>query len=501
MKKWAILVVCGLFFLLSGCARQYNVNMDALRQKNMALDMDLLTPQEPVVFAEPLTLQRVIELGLKNNLDMRLSEVLAQIADDEVVVEKLKMLPNLDADGRMQHRSNHEVTDYEHGVTGYQESNSYSDEKDSRTANLTLSWNILDFGLSYIRSRQAGMTEEIKQMEKVRQGQKLAMELAGAYYRVVFAEVDLKHIQEVKAQVAEYKDTLVAMATQGRIDPLTSRELEKRLVDMAITASKVRGEISGAYIELRRLMGLRPNTVFSLEGKGFAKVAADLPTFDSLDGASLERIALLNRPELFATDLQVKIQQDEARAALLRMFPSLHFDAGVSFDSNKFLHENSWNTVGAGVAYNLLSLPSKYMSMKAREKGVSKAELERLANTAGIIAQVHMALHDYVVKREQFKLFDESYGISTEMMNMTRTREEIGKVSKARLTRSMLESMVAKLERDRSLIDYLNAYNRFMVALGLDYEKWDDNLEEIAREGRVCVESETATGEDVAIVK
>lgn len=78
--------------------------------------MDLLTPQEPVVFAEPLTLQRVIELGLKNNLDMRLSEVLAQIADDEVVVEKLKMLPNLDADGRMQHRSNHEVTDYEHGL-------------------------------------------------------------------------------------------------------------------------------------------------------------------------------------------------------------------------------------------------------------------------------------------------------------------------------------------------------------------------------------------------
>jgi hypothetical protein len=61
---------------------------------------------------------------------------------------------------------------------------------------------------------------------------------------------------------------------------------------------------------------------------------------------------------------------------------------------------------------------------------------------------------------------------------MSRERNKLGTVTDLQVTQRMMETVVAKLQRDRSLTDVLNAYNMLLVTLGLDYGRWRENLME-----------------------
>jgi hypothetical protein len=139
---------------------------------------------------------------------------------------------------------------------------------------------------------------------------------------------------------------------------------------------------------------------------------------------------------------------------------------------------NDWTNVGVSLAANLLSLPSKYSEWKAKDKSVTMVKVQRLMLTAGIIAQVHLSLHDYKVKEEQFSLYDNSLGISDSLLGMTKERNKAGTkgYSDTVVTQNMLESLVTRLERDRALVDLLNSYNMMLVTLGLDHGRWREPL-------------------------
>lgn len=453
----------------------YNVDLISQRKDNLRQDLELLAQREAMNFSEPLNLDDVVRIGLENNLDLRISRIMAEIADDEAWAEKLKMLPQLNVRGNISVRDKHEFKEYENVDTGQTTlGRSISDEKTRRTVSASLTWNVLDFGISYLRARQTVVGNEIKRMERLRQAQNLAMEISAAYWKAVLAEQDLEYIREIEKEVKDYKSKAETMVAQKRIDPISAKGIEKKIAEMAITAAKLQEDISGARIELCRLMGLSPLTNFELVKEDFQKYTETMPAPDNIDVKTLEAISLRNRPEFFSADLEEKIEQDEARAALLSMFPGLKFDYSNYYDGNKYLVNNYWNTVGVGLSMDLLSIPSRYMIYKSRLKNISRVRFQRLLLTAGVIAQTHLALHDYIVKEEQFRLYDESYSISGDLLSMSRERHELGTLSDTIITQEMLENMVARLSRNRSAIDLLSAYNTLLVTLGFDYEKWRD---------------------------
>jgi multidrug efflux system outer membrane protein len=391
------------------------------------------------------------------------------------------MLPELSFSGNLAYRNNYSISEYEDIYTGNKVlGTSTNQEKATKIMDIRLSWNILDFGLSYLRARQSAVGTEIKRMERIRQAQKLALDLSAAYWKAVLTVKDLERVRAIESEATEYKVKADALVAQKRLDPLIARSIEKQVSDLSITANTLQSEISGVRIELARMMGLPPVTRFELSGESNAEgYAENMPDSSKLDLRRLEIISLNNRPELFSADLEEKVRQDEARSVLLSMFPSIRLDAGQNFDYNTFLANNTWTSVGIGVAENFLALPSKYMTWKAKNKTITLVKVQRLMLTAGIIAQVHIAVQDYRTKEKQFKLYNNAWLITEDLLNMSRERNKLGTVTDIHITQRMMETVVAKLQRDRSLTDLLNAYNMLLVTLGLDYGKWNENLAQI----------------------
>ncbi len=434
--------------------------------------------QDPILPDRPLTLQDVVDIGLQRNLELRVERILAEITDDEVVAEKLKMLPALDVGVNGVHRSNYEIKSYEDLETGeIVLSNTVSEERDRLLANISLSWNVLDFGFSYYRGRQAVYTQQIRRMERLRQAQKLSLDLAAAYWKATVAEAGVRKVREAEKELQEFKVAIEQMSAENRVDALAMKVLEKKLIDLELTARKLQANVSGARIDLCRLMGLRPSTPLNLVSVNLDQSLTTLPLADQLDSKFLESVALNQRPELFASDLEKHVRQDDARAKLLAMFPGLRLDISGNYDSNMYLQNNTWNNAAVGLAGDILALPSKYHSYQAADKRTEQADAERLLLTAGVIAQVHMSLHAYAVESDQHTLYQKSDLLCSELLDMSKVRVDAGNMNSMGLVTRVLESLVAQLERDRSAVRVLETYHRMLITMGLDYDQWQNPLE------------------------
>jgi len=316
-------------------------------------------------------------------------------------------------------------------------------------------------------------------MERDRQAQLLAAEIASAYWQTVLAEQSLEQIRTIETEVRGYKERAELLVSQKRLDPIVSKAIEKKIVELAITASDLRAEISGARIELCRLMGVSPMTEIRLKRASFQEHLKGLPDPGEFDPQKLEMISLTRRPDFYSEDLELQIQQDEARSALVSMLPGAQLNFGNYYNSSSSYSNNMWASWGYTLTSALLSLPSQYVNWISQKKSVAMVELQRLLLTAGVIVQAHMSLHDYMVKEQQFRLYDDSYAIAEDLLTMSRERHELGLLSDWSLTQRMLEDVVARLARDRRIIALFNSYNTLLVTVGLDYGQWEDNLLEM----------------------
>ena len=123
---------------------------DQAREDNRAVTAD----QEPVT--RPISLYEAIGRALKYNLDFHLELHEKILARRELELSRYEMLPTFVSNLNYNGRSNFSGANSRSLLTGRQSLvSSTSSDRDLHTADLALSWNILDFGVSYFRARQA----------------------------------------------------------------------------------------------------------------------------------------------------------------------------------------------------------------------------------------------------------------------------------------------------------------------------------------------------------
>ncbi len=122
MKSLFIIIL----MLLSGCTSQYQMNLAAQRRLNLTDDLASLNSQKPVELPDPLTLDNAVRIGLENNLEIRISKIMAELADDKALSEKLKILPQLSFSGDISRRSDDDLKEYENLDTGEKSSRAFN---------------------------------------------------------------------------------------------------------------------------------------------------------------------------------------------------------------------------------------------------------------------------------------------------------------------------------------------------------------------------------------
>ncbi|QTA93653.1 TolC family protein [Desulfonema magnum] len=465
------LLLC-VILIMGSCATMPTENeIIRSREQNARRDVELIKPPMSVDLTQPLTLEDAIRYGLQNNLALRVADFNREIASKETLAHKLKMLPGLVIDGRYEYKDKLRKSDvYNWKEDRDVEDYTVSELKDSGKANLSLTWNVLDTAMAYVRSGQSQMQERLLKERRHRQAQFLALDITEAYWQAAAVEDALDYVHTVIRKLKGVRENIADAVKMRAMDAMDATEADMRLKELEITIRKLQADLSKARLKLAELMGINQNVEFTLYRPPIKPIIAALPHVKELDIDRLEEFALVNRPDLFASDMQVRIQKQEAKNAFLKLFPGVNFFAGTHYDANRLLLSKTWNSVGAGVGWDLLNLPAAYINMKGTEKAVEMAKAQRLMLTVGVITQVHIALLDYAIKIDRFRLLEEAYILADNLLDMAKEKVRYGGrgLTQLDVTQRHLEQMASKLRRDEAVVDMLVAHKRLCVSIGVD---------------------------------
>lgn len=113
------------------------------------------SPNNPQTIIQPLTLYAAIARAIKYNQDHRLRQLEEALAEQQLDLSRYDLLPRLLASAGTSRRSNLNASVSQSLTTGIRSTEaSTSADRSTYNSDLTLSWNLLNFGLSYYTARQ-----------------------------------------------------------------------------------------------------------------------------------------------------------------------------------------------------------------------------------------------------------------------------------------------------------------------------------------------------------
>lgn len=424
----------------------------------------MFAQQEPVT--GPITLDEAIARAVKYNLQQRLALMERALEDDLVDVQKQGMLPKLTARAGMRARNNDYGSSSESLSTGTQSLvPSTSQERDTHTADLQMTWNVLDFGLSYFGAKAQGNKALAAEERRRRVVADIIRQTRTAYWNAVTAE-RLK--DRVATTLAEARQTLeYARQTEQKrlVAPILALRYQRDLLNMVRQTEALDNELAQAKARLATLMNLPLSTEFTLAAPEAATLAPPNLAYELSD---LEALAMVRRPELREESYLARNAVLETRMSLLKLFPNASLFGGLNYDSNKYLVNNNWADAGVQVSWNLLNVLAWPAINRAGESRVQVAELRRQALRMTVLSQVHIAWLERQRAETAFLRANELSRLQDAIQVQTENAARSSAETHLEVVRAKVETLLATRARDLSYAELVNAQNTIYQAAGID---------------------------------
>jgi outer membrane protein TolC len=419
--------------------------------------------QEPV--SGPIDLYEAMARALKYNLDYKVEAMEAALKQRELNLSRFDMLPQLVANAGYAGRSNYSGASSLSLLTRRQSLEpSTSAEKNIFTADLALSWDILDFGLSYVRAQQKA-DEVLIAMERRRKvANRIIEDVRTAYWRAVSAERLLAKLQELEDSVGTTLTNSQQLSERRLSAPLTALTYQRELVDIQADVRRLQRELVIARAQLAALMNLKPGAEFALVLPERTRALPDVKA----TGEDMMLTALRNRPELREVSYRQRINSKELDAALLSALPSFRGIVGVNYDSNDFLFNNDWAQWGARASWNVLNIfryPAHRKAVKAQEDLLRQREL---ALTMAVMTQVHVSRARLGHFTEELETAEQGHAVQGRILEQIRAGYSAGAISQQTRLREEMNTLVAEVKYDIAYADAQNAYANLYASMGLD---------------------------------
>lgn len=425
----------------------------------------VLAPQEPLTKA--VSMDEAMARAIKYNLDERVKLMEMAVATDQLELSRYDMLPRVVAAAGYVGRNNDAGSESLNLATGRRTGESTTaTDKHRRTGDLAFTWNVLDFGVSYLRARQNANLVLIADERRRRVVQGIMQDVRTAYWRAVAAERLLKRLAPLEKRVEGARRdarTLEALRVQAPLQALT---YTRTLVETLRQLQSLRRELVAAKSQLGALMGLPPGEPFEIEMPA-AGVMQTPPKLD-VGTEALESYALLNRPELLEESYNQRISADETWRSLLKLLPGIDVNAALRYDSNSFLLNQRWADYGARISWNLINLVSAPATKSYAEAQEELVAFRRQALSMAVLSQVHVAALQYRELKQEFALTAEQADLDTRIRAQYANSGEAGQVGELGVIQSEVTALLSDLRRDLVLADLHNAYARVMVSAGVD---------------------------------
>ncbi|MFG0804853.1 TolC family protein [Pseudomonas fluvialis] len=464
MKNSTRLFAISLLSLaISGCAVTSQPIERTVSEARAKSDLQsMFADQEPL--SGPLTLHEAMARAVKYNLEARLKVMEEALAQRQVDLATFDMLPRMAVSAGYAGRNNVSASSSQSLNTGTQSLEpSTSQDRDRGVADLTMVWNVLDFGVSYVSAKQQGDQRLIVQERRRKVVHTIIQDVRSAYWRALAAERLLTQIDQLMARVAEARANSQQLSEQRIGDPVQALSYQRALIEATRQLEEQRRALSLAKTELATLINLPLGTPLTLAA------ASDYPVPElNISWTQLEQEALTNRPELREQDYQARISAAETRKAMLRLLPGLEFSAGGHYDSNTFLVNQSWADYGVKVTWNLFNVLSAPAAIDVAKAGEEVAQARRQAMSIAVLAQLHVANANFREAQRQFQTSQQVAGLDEQIAEQLRNRYKAQGIGELELIQGELNSLQTALRRDLAYAELRNSYGQLFASVGLD---------------------------------
>src|SRR3990167_6606440 len=176
-----------LALVVSGCAVKSEPIERSVSEQRAKSDLqNMYTGQEPL--SGPLTLHQAMARAVKYNLEGRLKIMEEALAKRQLDLASFDMLPRMALDAGYVGRSNVGASSSQSVLTGTQSLEpSTSQNRDLEVADLTMVWNVLDFGVSYVSAKQQADQRLIVQERRRKVINTIVQDVRSAYWRAIAA--------------------------------------------------------------------------------------------------------------------------------------------------------------------------------------------------------------------------------------------------------------------------------------------------------------------------
>lgn len=399
------------------------------------------------------------------NLDYRIKLVNIALQAGQLDIAVFKMFPALNSSGTLYTRSN----DYSvSGITaaGVTTGLSSSTPRTLLTARNAISWNLLDFGMGYVKAKQQYNQILIAEEETRRQLQELAQDVLVAYWVAYSAQELLQETAEFQALLTRSKKILDRAIVDKTVPKENLLNYQGSILDGDRKLIQLQYKYNKAIQDLKHLLYIAVDQKIYL-----AKPPKELfqtQDLKELDLAKLDAVTLINHPKLQGQHYQERIAEYGLSTVLLQALPGITLNYGWNYDSNKFLLNNKWIDKSLDVAWNLInlaSLPANYKTAKAQ---IQYEKIKSMAMTMAALTETRYAFVHYQTLRKEYQIAQKQTTNSRAIYTLNQNRRLASIASDQEVILAKLKAIASKMDEDLLLSDLSVALGQLYLSVGLD---------------------------------
>ena len=450
--------------VLVGCTTTPQIIDATEAANNAALVKTEITGSQDAI-TESISLYDAMARALKYNLDHRVTMMELDLARADYDLSRFDLLPKVVANGGYYGRNNQPGSSSVSLLSGQESLEpSTSTERNVFNGDLTATWNVLDFGLSKIRSEQLADESLIYSERRRRAVIQIMEDVHRAYWRAVSFENLNNRLVSLEGDVRQAFDQSRALYISRKTAPMPALSYQRELNDIQGQAQRMSRDLKLAKMELAALMGLSPDNKFTLRMPHHEiRPSTLVMSYDEMT-----TLALQQRPEVRESIYAQRIGEKEIKKVMLETLPSIEGFAGLDVNSNDFLFNNNWAEYGARASWNLLTL---FSTPVRKRKAKAKAELEKqrgLAAAMAVMTQVGVARANYDSLMEEYKTANLGAQVQNDILGQVESLAKASSASRQTLVRERMNAILSEARRDALNAEMKEAAAHIYTAMGYD---------------------------------
>ena len=303
--------------LTAGCTIRPEPLSDDEHRARVAEDRKAIA-SEFVPVSAPLTLPEAIARALKYNYENRLALMESVLQDRQLSVANFAMLPRLAVNAGYSARDN-DLASVSQDVypERHPRENNYqtSNDRAHHFADLTFTWNLLDFGVGYYQARQQADRVLVARERRRKVVNNIVKEVTAAYWRAATAERLLPQVRPVLAR-AEQALRASRSIEQDQLQPLIpTLEYRRNLLQVVGQLRKLAADLEVSKAQLAGLINVPAGAPLPIAVPARSEA---LPGAMQASLEQLETVGLHYRPDLREEAYQARIDRlgDDAKRTL-----------------------------------------------------------------------------------------------------------------------------------------------------------------------------------------